>query len=295
MGDDKWNVQLSIARVFLAAFVLAMSVTFVALPAAFAEEYEFKTIVIAEDGVPAAFEEDVLRAAKYTELFYKERYGIELEEDARIIITPDRRAYAEARMREGGESREKAERHAAFASGNSIGKTRTILLNAGHAKMQSEPTKRVKTTCHELTHQVQAKLSNNRQSKAGYKWMSEGTANSLAFRIMELAGFSTVEQERSSWLQNLKDTAQLPKVTQVQDNKDWVKLVEEKKNPYALATNMVEFLIDRCGYDAIIDYFKELKERERSVAFQKAFGMAHEDFLQEFDRYYKKEIPNAPK
>lgn len=255
-----------------------------------------KITVISEKGVPAQFTSDIERAAVHAEAFFKERYGLEFEKNIRIIITPDKKAFAAARMREGGESREKAERHAQKASGTSYGSKGVILLNGGHSKMAAESDKRVKTTIHELTHQIQAQLSNKRHSRNGYIWLSEGSANALAFRVMERADFTTVNEQREEWLEELKESPKLPAVDQLLERANWMPLREANTNPYCAVTIMTEFLIDKCGgYDQIIDFYKILKDNDREYAFKKAFGFTIEEFVHDFDAYYQRQTPNIPK
>lgn len=251
-----------------------------------------KIQIIVEDGVPQAFSDDIKKAVTDMEKFYKEKYNIEFKRDVRIVITPNKEAYTVARMREGGETREKAERHAKFASGNSFDATNTIVLNGGHALMASSTAKRVKTTIHELTHQVQAQLSNERQSEVGHMWLSEGSANSLAFRVMDYSGFSTVKQERIDWFKNVINKAKkIPRPEELLTREEWLTAMDNKYNAYGVGTSMSEFLIDQCGGpDCLITYYKVLKNNDKDKAFKKAFGMTYEQFLTKYTEYYDKEI-----
>lgn len=254
-------------------------------------QMQSKISIIVEEGVPEAFSNDVIKSVAYMEKFYKEKYNLVIKRPVRIVITPDKEAYTIARMREGGETREKAERHAKFASGNSFDQTNTIVLNGGHALMASSSEKRVKTTIHELTHQVQAQLSKERQSDVGHMWLSEGSANSIAFRVMEYAGFSTVEKERIDWLKNVRNPAkEIPAPEEVLYKDEWLKLMDKKYNCYGLATNMTEFLIDKSSFDHLITYYKLLKDNDKNISFKKAFGMTYDQFLADYNEYYKKEI-----
>lgn len=248
--------------------------------------------IVVEDGVPQAFSDDIIKAVAYMEQFYKEKYNFEFKRDVKIVITPSKEAYTLARMREGGETREKAERHAAFASGNSFDATNTIVLNGGHKLMASDTAKRVKTSIHELTHQVQAQLSGDRWLTDGHIWIGEGSANSLAFRVMDYAGFSKIKQERIDWFKNVANNKkQIPRPEELVDRDAWLSFMDKKYNAYGVGTSMSEFLIDQVGgYDCIVKYYKELKNNDKEKAFKKAFGMSYEEFLAKYVEYYDKEV-----
>lgn len=282
-------------RIYKILGVFAFACMLVLSGSANADAKASKIKVIVEDGVPEAFSSDVIKSVAYMEKFYKEKYNIDFKRDVRIVITPNKEAYTVARMREGGETREKAERHAKFASGNSFDQTNTIVLNGGHKLMASSSAKRVKTTIHELTHQVQAQLSNERQSEVGHMWLSEGSANSLAFRVMEYAGFSTVEKERADWFKNVTNPAKkIPLPENLLTREEWLGWMDQKYNAYGVGTSMTEFLIDQCGgYDQLITYYKELKTNDRDKAFQKAFGMTYDKFLADYRAYYDNVIVPA--
>lgn len=276
------------------AFVFSFLVVMVGLLAAPTAEAApgSKVKVIVEDGVPEAFSDDIIRAVDYMEKFYMEKYHLAFERDVRIVITPNKEAYTVARMREGGESREKAERHAKFASGNSFDATNTIVLNGGHPLMASNTAKRVKTTIHELTHQVQAQLSGDRWLKQGHIWIGEGSANSLAFRVMDYGGFSKIKQERIDWFKNVVNTGKkIPRPEALSSRDAWLDFMDKKYNAYGVGTSMTEFLIDRTGgYDCFITYYKELKTNDKETAFKKAFGMSEDEFMEKYVEYYDKEI-----
>lgn len=288
MGNSK--VFGSLCRLWALSLLAAVAALSFQPQAQAAPDSKIKIVV--EEGVPEAFSSDIIKAVDYMEKFYKEKYNITLTRNVKIVLTPDKEAYTVARMREGGESREKAERHAKFASGNSFDATNTIVLNGGHALMASSTAKRVKTTIHELTHQVQAQLSDERQRTAGHMWLSEGSANSLAFRVMEYAGFSTVKQERIDWFKNVTNTGKkIPRPEALLTEESWLDFMDKKYNAYGVGTSMSEFLIDRAGgCDAIIAYYKELKKNDKEKAFEKAFGMTYDAFIEQYAEYYDKEV-----
>ena len=149
---------------------------------------------------------------------------------------------------------------------------------------KTSPKSRKKISAHELFHVFQSELY---QGIRGPNWMTEGTAESFAFKAMDAAGVLSYDTERNSG----------------EDHPGFVRLAMEVTKPlsemeppglsragtskeYAYYLLAAELLAYHAGERALINYFASLQPGTTwQETFQAAFGMPVEEFYQLFEEH----------
>jgi hypothetical protein len=167
-----------------------------------------------------------------------------------------------------------------------VGEPDNVLVNEAALLNVAWPD-RIRFLAHEFTHTVQYAFANGRRSTSD-QWLREGFADWVSYRVLESLGLATFAEKRESRLAQIRgarDRQPFPSLTQMVTFREWVTLRNRHGATvtYGQAFLAVDFLIERKGLPAVVEYFRLFGQSEdRLVNFQTAFGRELSAFESEF-------------
>lgn len=134
---------------------------------------------------------------------------------------------------------------------------------------------RVATLAHELGHSLQYELGGGKRGTSD-QWLREGFAEWLSIRVLERldqASMTTIRRERQRDLR-AAGRSKTPRLSDLVTFPAWVRASDRYgATMYVLAFLAVDFLLERHGVPAVIDYFKRFAASDdRMGNFRAAFG-----------------------
>ncbi len=197
-------------------------------------------------------------------------------------LYPDRVAFERALLESGYDAalaRSTAKTMAA------VGGHRAVLVNEVSLSSMSWPD-RVALMAHELGHSLQYEWCGGRRG-ASDQWLREGFAEWLSIRVIEKLGDPLMAGIRRERQRQLRTTgrSRTPRLEQLVTFPQWVRAGEKQGTAaYALAFLAVDFILERHGVDAVVDYFTRFAASEdRASNFRAAFGEDLESFQEAID------------
>jgi hypothetical protein len=161
-----------------------------------------------------------------------------------------------------------------FAIG--IGKRRQLLLNDEGSERPGREWLRL--IAHELAHVSQIEMAQG-------EGLAEGRAEWVAFRVLERLGLDTVERRRGLSRAGIRNhaalaAARLDLETLGSPRGFTLRHRKEGSLPtYQLAFLMADYLIQREGFERVLDYFRAFAtSHDRRANFTRAFGQTLEQF-----------------
>jgi hypothetical protein len=248
-----------------------------------------KIKMISEAGISDEAMNNVQLGIDTTTRFFRETYGLELKNELRVILVPDKNAYATALMREAKVDQKEAERRARTTLGWSTGNA--IIQNTGGIP---NARRRVYNMSHEIVHAYQAQVCSGDCAKI--KWLYEGTAGVLATRIVDMCGLRPLAEHRQGWLQQLKNKASNAPLKDLKSKDDWYSALDKYgvEEAYGFAGLAVFDLVDKKGYESLFTYFRSLKDSGSQESFQRAFATDLGAYEKQFDEQIKQELAALP-
>lgn len=251
--------------------------------------------VIAEATANQSMVETTKKTADSFKQFLKEDMQIELTRDVKVHISPTKENYATILQKEIHLSKNSAMKQAKLSAGISNDKFHVIALNGSAEKMKTPQTS-VAAIGHELFHQVQAQLSNNKDNKALY-WFKEGTADLIGAALAEKSGYQSLKQWKIDTINVLRNAPSYAAASDILhiDFDQWVSLMEKDQFPYQMSDLMVSYLVSKQppdqAYASIANYFRLVdKLNDGDKAFQQAFGLTVDQFLAQFQRWFLEQM-----
>jgi hypothetical protein len=192
-------------------------------------------------------------------------------------LYPDRNAFERALLASGydpGLARATAKTMVA------VGGHRAVLVNEAKLTNMEWPD-RVAMLAHELGHSLQYEMCDGRRG-ASDQWLREGFAEWLSIRVIEKLGDPLMDAIRRHRQRELRaiGRSKTPRLEELVTFPQWVQAGERQgAAAYALAFLAVDFILERHGADAVLDYFKRFATSEdRAGNFREAFGEDLESF-----------------
>ncbi len=226
-----------------------------------------------EENVDQAAVEAVNQAIETTLDLFRFEFGLTLDHDVRLVLTATKEDFAASLVRQGSHTEEGAADRADKSVGVSL---RGRIVE--DLSRQKNLAAKVFVAAHELTHQFQDQLSEGRHNVA--RWLSEGVADYMAARAVEVSKLGKVSVLRARWAKTVVDAAEPPSLTVLRSFADW--RAAENRFGGALIYNLADMavlrLVELKGERALFDYFRRLRDRDAPQAFQEAFG-------QDLDRF----------
>jgi hypothetical protein len=150
---------------------------------------------------------------------------------------------------------------------------------------------RIELLAHELTHTAQLELAGGRRSLTRQHWLTEGFAEWMAYAVTDSLGLDDAARVRARITADLRRAggrAGLPHLAQLNTIAQWIAARNKYGYgaTYSLSFLVVEFLIQRHSFAAVLDYFRRF-EGSMSYAgnFRLAFGESISDFEVELERH----------
>lgn len=155
-----------------------------------------------------------------------------------------------------------------------VGGHRGVLLNDLKLSVLAWP-ERVALLAHETGHSLQYELGGGRRG-ASEQWLREGFAEWLSVRVLErldAASMRAVRRARHGDLR-MAGRSRVPRLADLVTFPQWVRAGERHGAAiYALSFLAVDFLLERHGVGAVVDYFKRFATSEdREGNFRASFG-----------------------
>jgi len=175
-----------------------------------------------------------------------------------------------------------------------------LLVNEEMLGSLNWPT-RIHVLAHELTHIAQYELAQG--GLRGDLWFIEGSADWVAYRVLEILGMDTLDRRRIHKIAQVKREkahGPRPSLSQMVSAKDWDSLSARYGSavPYAQAFLATDLLIQQHGISSVIDYFRQVNSsQDRLENFEAVFGQELSVFEDEFTTHVERlvggALPNA--
>jgi hypothetical protein len=206
--------------------------------------------------------------------------GLPMPANTRIYIYASRQAFRRGIVDDAGLSADGADELARFAVG--LARPNRVLLNGRLADSGSEWLRLV---AHELTHVAQFELAGG-EGRAD-QWLAEGVAEHVAFQALERMGVGSLERQRTVALRRARGQAAV-----AQSRLDLATLGSPRQftlrhqregstATYHLTFLLADYLVERHGFEKVVQYFGRLRSRSSAGAFAATFGQTLQDFERE--------------
>jgi hypothetical protein len=152
---------------------------------------------------------------------------------------------------------------------------------------------RTRILAHEIAHVIEKGLVDGRPSAPG-RWLQEGFADWVAYKVQDKLGYETFAKSREN---NVDAVARatafqtFPSLSQLNTGPDWLTWVRTlgRAATYGQAFLAVDFWIEQKGLSAMVEYFRLFnKVFNREKNFAAATGEPMKTFEEKFDRYLRK-------
>jgi len=208
-----------------------------------------------------------------------------------VFVYDSRRVFERGLVNDANVSPARAAELSDFAIG--IGKRRQLLLTDEGADRAGREWLRL--IAHEMAHVCQIELAQG--EGLAEQWLAEGMAEWVAFRVLEHLGLDTMERRRTVSRAGIRNhaalvAARLDLETLGSPRGFTVRHRKEGSLPtYQLAFLMADYLIERDGFDRVVEYFRSFSRgQDRHGNFSRAFGQRIEQFEQEILTYLKSAV-----
>jgi len=204
-----------------------------------------------------------------------------------LYLYPHREAFEQGLMAERNFEPALARDAASFSRG--VGGPDKILVNEAALARTPWP-ERIRFLSHEFTHTVQYDLARGRRSTSE-QWLREGFAEWVSYRTVDALGLGRYAEWRALRLrqfQNVRDRKTLPSLSQLSAFPQWVSWRSKQGGEvtYGQAFLAVDFLIERRGHQAAVEYFRLFaRSDDRLANFRTAFGQELPAFERQFATY----------
>jgi len=214
----------------------------------------------------------------------------ELQKDAELM-EKQLDAKAREKFRAGREERLALQARQLATTAPAVAMHKRIFINE-LLMVKSSWYERTRLLAHEMAHVVEKGLLDGRAAAPG-RWIQEGFAEWVAFKVQDTLGYQSFTKSRENNVNAIaraKAFQTFPALTQLNAGDEWLTWVRTLGNEatYAQAFLAVDFLIEQKGLSAVVEYFRlfnKLNNRERN--FTAASGEAMKTFEEKFDRHLR--------
>ncbi|MFZ6843275.1 hypothetical protein [Undibacterium sp. RuTC16W] len=240
----------------------------------------------------------VRQAAAQFDRLVNDTLQVKLMRDATIYIGVGEDDYRQILINDMHVTPEQAELTAEVSGGLSGRDGKIALKFTGKQSREMQYSLAVKTTLHELTHELQKQIKN---SNAGFNppaWIKEGTANLIAYLLApQMQINDSAAEPLRNWRVSARNWWRYENRTNLQpedmikiSHTDWLKMMKEKRGNYQMADLMCIYLQAISGDDFLkkwVTYFQlsGVPRSNHSTAFEQAFGINESEFHADFKRW----------
>ena len=223
---------------------------------------------------------------------------VQLSRDARIYIGAGASDYEQILIRDMDLNPARAEAQGEATGGLSNSRGQIAVKFTPGQNRAAAYERAVKTTLHELTHELQKQLDNNH---AGFKppaWLREGTADLIAFMLAPQVRLNDAAAEplrdwrlrNLNWWRNANKTELQPDDMVGLSDMEWTRMTRERRGVYQMAGLMCLYLQAITGERFLpgwVEYYRLAGQRRQSAsrAFEQAFGLSEAEFHADFKRW----------
>lgn len=206
--------------------------------------------------------------------------GLPIPPSTRVYIYSSRQAFRRGIVEDANLSPDGADELAAFAVG--LARPGRVLLNG---KLSDAGSEWLRLVAHELTHVAQFQLAGG-EGRAD-QWLAEGMAEHVAFQALERMGVGSLDRQRKVALRRARGQAAV-----AQSRLDLATLGSPRQftlrhqregstATYHLTFLLADYLVQRHGFDKVVQYFARLRTRSSAAAFAVTFGQTLDAFERE--------------
>ena len=199
------------------------------------------------------------------------RLGLPLPANTRVQVYSTREAFRRGLVEDARMGEDGADELAAFAIG--IARPGRALLNG---RMADGGREWLRLVAHELTHVAQFELAGG-EGRAE-QWIAEGMAEHVAFQVLERLGTGSLATHRRVALTRVHQQSAFAHgrldLRTLGSPRDFTLRHQREGSveTYHLTFLLADYLIERHGFDAMIEYFSRLRRQPSAAAFRAAFG-----------------------
>ena len=227
-----------------------------------------------------------------------DKTGTGLDETVRVHLASGTDDYTRALQDELGLSDQNANDSSERTGGMANGRGQIAVAFRNDVSTATLMERASKVPAHEIVHEWQ-----NQQSRRykGFKvpvWITEGTADLLAYEAIEAAKIPDTEDlTKKSWLKKCTDWYNRDGTLQAEEilmpnGKEWHQLTSKRRGNYQLAGLMVHRLREISGnqfHKALAQYFSLASQpgQKEETAFEQSFGLSRAAFLDNYKAWVK--------
>jgi hypothetical protein len=239
--------------------------------------------VQADPRLPAELVAKVKRVCALTSAFFEQKQGVTLSRPVDVVLLTNEADYRKALIEKLKHTPEEADRLVKHTNGVS----RWHIVSWGLRKGAPDWAVYLHIG-HELTHTYQAQIAGGKPP-GKITWLWEGIADMIPAQLMAEDGVQTLAQSRKSWLDVVRKGAVHPELRSMQNQSQWFAAQDAygSQNVTRLATIAADYLVEKKGYGALLNYVKLAGTMDGEAAFATAFGMTHDQFSADFQGYLK--------
>ena len=193
-------------------------------------------------------------------------------------------AFVEGLVLRGGADAGSAREQARYATG--VGTARGIFLRSDRL-LAAPLLVRAGLYAHELTHVSQYELAGGRRASSE-QWIREGFADWVRFRALDALSLRPYAESRRRVIEEVRragPVGSFPALGVLASNRQWIAARDGAGSAatYGQAFLAIDWLVDRHGHAAVVDYFRRFADvDDRARNFRAAFGAAPGQFAEEF-------------
>jgi hypothetical protein len=197
--------------------------------------------------------------------------GLTLPAGTRVHVYTTREGFRRGLVKDAAMGEEGADELAAFAMG--IARPGRALLNGRIAGGGSEWLRLI---AHELTHVSQFELAGG-EGRAE-QWLAEGMAEHVAFQVLDRLDAGSLELHRRIALTRVQRQPAFAhgrlELSTLGSPRDFTLRHQREGSveTYHLTFLLADYLIERHGFDKMLEYFRRLRRQPSQAAFRSAFG-----------------------
>ena len=193
-------------------------------------------------------------------------------------------AFEDGLVAQGSADLVSARAQARYATG--VGTARGIFLRSD--RLVAAPLLvRAGLIAHELTHVSQYELAAGRRA-GSEQWIREGFADWVKFRTLDALSLRPYAESRRRVIEDVRGAGpveRLPALGVLVSNRQWMDARDGAGSAatYGQAFLATDWLVERHGHAAVVDYFRRFADRDDAAAnFRAAFGVAAGRFAEDF-------------
>lgn len=210
--------------------------------------------------------------------------GLPLSWPVTAYFYSSQEAFEEGLVAHGSADLVSAKAQARFATG--VGTAKGIFLRSD--RLVAAPLLvRAGLIAHELTHMSQYELARGRRA-GSEQWIREGFADWVKFRALDALSLRPYAESRRRVIEDVRSAgpvASLPALGGLASHRQWMDARDGAGSAatYGQAFLAADWLVERYGHAAVVDYFRRFADRDDAAGnFRAAFGLARGQFAAEF-------------